>query len=262
MFPIENEIFRDWFLKSFPIAPCIDDFVSTVGSEPFPETAFDELLRAGGLEVFDIGDETDVLIVGRDFGRDENDESSFNILLEGRSGQHLRVYSQEMFLAHWFSGRDPFEDEDVAMTFVEGHPALEFISSCWFGWVSTLVKLGGGDGGEGLYIDAPNTGVLGHLGYKVGERGLSARERRAILTEVFDSKLPNINSQEYMQGWGEPKSKERLRKIADSMAAFCQTQKRRGNHLAASDYEADLDWLRRTFYAGRFNFRWAKSYVE
>ena len=260
MFPIENEIFRNWFLESFPTIPCGENFVSTVGSDPFPENAFDELLRSGGLEVFNIHDETDVLIVGRDFGQDENDENSFNVLVERRGGQQLRVYSQEMFLAHWVSGRDPFEDEDVALTFAEGHPALEFISSSWFGWVSTFVKLG--DGGEGLYIDAPNTGVLGHLGYRVGNQGLSALERRTILTEVFNSKLPNINSREYMQGWGQPNSKERLKKMADSMAAFCQSQKRRGNDLAASHYDEDLEWLRRKFYVGRFNFRWAKTYVE
>ena len=260
MFPIENEIYRDWFLESFSDIPCGENFVSTVSFDPFPENAFDDLLRAGGIEVFNIQDETDVLIVGRDFGQNESDKNRFNDLLERRSGQQLKVYSQEMFLAHWISGRDPFEDEHVAMAFAEGHPALEFISSSWFSWVSTFVKLA--NGGEGLYIDAPNTGVLGHLGYKVGERGLKAPERRSILTEVFNSKLPNINSQEYMQGWGQPKSKERLKKMADSMAAFCQSQKRRGNDLAAFHYEEDLNWLRKKFYAGHFNFRWAKTYVE
>ncbi len=260
MFPIENEILRDWFLESFPTAPCGENFISTVGSEPFSESTFDDLLRAGGLEVFSICDETDVLIIGRDFGQDETDEQSFNILLEHRGGQELRVYSQEMFLAHWFSGCDPFEDEGVAMAFTKGHPALEFISNSWFGWLSTFVKFG--NGSEVSYIDAPNTGVLGHLGYKVGERGLKATERRTILTEVFNSKLPNINSQEYMQGWGQPKSKKSLKKMADSMVAFCRSQKRRCNDLAASHYEEDLNWLRKTFYAGRFNFRWAKTYVE
>jgi hypothetical protein len=259
MFPIEDEIFRDWFLESFPTVPCERNFVSTVGGDPFPENDFDELLRTGGLEVFNIQDETDVLIVGRDFGQHENDEQSFDTLLERREGDQLKIYSQEMFLAYWVTGRDPFEDEEVAKTFVAGHPALEFISSRWFAWVSTFVKLGDG---EGLFIEAPNTGILGHLGYRVGKEGLSTAERRTILTEVFNSTLPNINSREYMQGWGQPKSKERLKKMADSMASFCQSQKRRSNHLAASHYEEDLKWLRRTFYDGKFNFRWVQARFE
>ena len=259
-FPIDNEIVRNWLLESFPTAPCKENYISTIESEPYLENDFDEFLRAGGVPLYDVDEDTDVLIVGREFGQDEEDEKILNDILGMREDKPLRVYSQEMFLAHWFSGRDPFEDEDVAMAFAKGHPALEFISTRWFGWVSTVVKLG--DGGEGLFIDAPNTGVLGHLGYKVGKQGLAASERRAILTEVFNSKLPNINSREYMQGWGQPNSKERLKKMADSMAAFCQSQKRRSNDLAASHYEEDLEWLRRKFYFGRYNFRWAKSYVE
>ncbi len=260
MFPIENEIFRDWFLESFPDIPCGENFVSTIDSEPFSENAFDELLRAGGLQLYDVDEDTDVLIVGRNFGLDEEDEEIFNDILSMRKDKPLRVYSQEMFLAHWFSGRDPFEDEDVAISFVEGHPALELISTRWFGWVSTLVKLG--DGGKGLFIEAPSTGVLGYLGYKVGKQGLSEPERRAILTDAFNSKLPDIDSREYMQGWGQPKSKERLMKMANSIASFCRNQKKLGHDLAASHYEEDLEWLRKKFYVGRFNFSWAKTYVE
>ncbi|MBS1794114.1 MAG: hypothetical protein JSS81_09685 [Acidobacteria bacterium] len=256
MFPIENEIFTNWFLDSLPTVPCERSFVSSVGNGPFPEKDFDNLLRAGQLEVFDICDETDVLIIGRDFGQHENDEQSFDILLDRREGQPLRVYSQEMFLAHWTTGRDPFEIEAVAMTFVKGHPALEFISSRWFAWVSTFVRLT--DTGGELFIDAPNTGILGYLGYRVGEKALSPAERRAILTEIFNSRLPNINSREYMEEWGQPKSKERLKKMVDSMAAFCQNQKRRGNNLAVAHYEEDLKWLKQMFYNGRFDFRWAK----
>ena len=248
-------------MKSFPTAPCDQNYISTVGSDPFSENDFDDFLRAGGLEIYGINEDTDVLIVGRDFGQDENDEQSFSALLEMRKGKYLTVYSQEMFLAHWFSGRDPFEDEDVAKAFVECHPALEFISTSWFGWISTFVKLG--DSGEVLFIDAPKTGVLGYLGYTVEQKAnLSPSERRTILTQVFKSKLPNINSAEYMQEWGNPNSKERLKKMADSLAWFCRSQKKKGNDNAASRYEEDLKWLRKTFYNERYNFHWAQSYVE
>jgi len=84
---------QNWFLESFPSAPCRENFISTVGLEPFPEDDFDDLLRSGGLEVFNIHDETDVLIIGREGW----DEENLNILLDRREGQQLKVYSQEMF---------------------------------------------------------------------------------------------------------------------------------------------------------------------
>jgi hypothetical protein len=252
--PFDNEILKGWFLEAFPSVPCGENFVSTVGSEPYPENVFDDLLRSGGLEVFNIHDETDVLIIGRE----EWDEEELNVLLDRREGQHLKVYSQEMFLAYWIAGRDPFEDEDVARAFGEAHPALEYLSNCWLAWPSTFVSR---SGGGGLLLESPELGMLRYMGYKVGERGLPAAERRAILAEVFSSKLENINSPEYMQGWGRPKSKERLKKMADSMAAFCQSQKRKGNDLAASHYEEDLRWLYKNYYSGRFKFKWPRFYV-
>src|SRR5918912_2236530 len=253
--PLDNEILKNWFLESFPSAPCGENFVSTIGSEPFPESVFDDLLRSGGLEVFNIHDETDVLIIGRE----DWDEEDLNGLLDRREGQPLKVYSQEMFLAHWLTERDPFEDEDVARAFGEGHPALVYLSSRWFAWPRTIVSL---SSGGSLLLESPELGVLGYMGYKVGGRGLPATERRAILTEVFSSRLDNINSPEYMESWGRPKSKERLKKMADSMAAFCKSQKGRGNELAASHYEEDLRWLYKTYYSGRFKFKWPRFYVE
>lgn len=161
-------------------------------------------------------------------------------------------------MAYWVSGRDPFEDENVVRAFGEGHPALEFLSSRWLAWPSTFIALSS-DGS--LLLDSPEVGILSYMGYRVGARGLAAAERRAVLAEVFDSRLPNINSLEYMQSWGRPKSKERLKKMADSMAAFCQNQKRRGNVLAASHYEEDLRWLHKNYFSGRFKFQWPRIYV-
>lgn len=260
-FPISNQIVRNWILESFPPAPCREGIISTIGSEPYVENDFDEFLSAAGLDIYEIGSDTDVLIVGRDFGHYETDEESFCVLLQMRKGKHLRVYSQEMFLAHWFSDCDPFEDEEVARAFAEGNPALELISTRWFDWISTNV--GASIIGEGLFVEAPSTGILGYLGYTVAQKvNLSRSARRAVLAKAFNSTLPGVHSPDYMQEWGKPKSKERLKKMVDSMAWFCRSQKMKGNDIAASRYEEDLRWLKKTFYDGRFNFRWARSYVE
>jgi hypothetical protein len=254
---LDNEILKDWFLESFPDAPCEENSVSTVGSEPYPNAEFDELLRSGGLEIFNIDDQTDVLIVGRE----EWDEKSLNDLLDMREGQLLKVYSQEMFLAYWITGRDPFENEDVARAFGKGHPALEYLSNIGFDWPSTHVSFGSGDGeftGELLKI-----GLLSSMGYRVGQtRGLLTGQRRAILERVFKYELPNTNLPRwYVEQWGNPKSGERLKKIADSLAAFYQREKKKNHNAAASDYEEDLEWLYENFYRGRFMFRWPQIYV-
>lgn len=251
--PFDNEVLMNWFIDAFPLKPCKESVISTVGSNPISEDKFDYVLRCAGWEVYCPSENTDVLIIGQE----DWDEDDLNGLLDEREGQHLRIYSQEMFLAHWLSGQDPFDEEEIARAFAENHPALEFLSNRWLTWPSTFVAAGTGR----LLLDSPEVGMLRHMGYRVGEKALPVHERHVILAEVFSSQLPHINSLEYMQEWGKPKSKERLRKIANSLAAFCQSQKRRGNLLAASDYEDDLRWLRQKYYHGRFKFQWPRVYV-
>jgi hypothetical protein len=85
-----------------------------------------------------------------------------------------------MFVAYWTSGLDPFDDVEVARAFAEDHPALEFISSQWMEWVSRNV--GENTGSGEIFIDAPETGVLGYLGYRVGKtKGLAVADRRKFL---------------------------------------------------------------------------------
>jgi hypothetical protein len=253
---LDNEIQKNWFLESFPVAPYAENSVSTVGSEPYPEAEFDELLCSGGLEVCSIYDEADVLIIGRE----EWDEEDLNDLLDRREGQSLKVYSQEMFLAYWITGRDPFEDEDVARAFGEGHPALEYLSNVGFDWPSIYVNFYSGDGG--FAAELLKMGLLSQMGYRVGQtRGLRPVERRAILETVFKYELPNTNLPRwYVEEWGYPKSKERLKKMADSLAAFCRREKKRNHNVAASDYEEDLKWLStKNSIVGGFDFDGLKS---
>jgi len=213
-----------------------------------------ELLNDGGLTVYTIHEGTEVVIIGRD----DEDKEGLSKLLDEREGQHLKVYSQEMFFAYWLSGCDPLANREVALAFGEGHPALESLLQCGFDWPSTFVSMGNGV----LNIESPELGVLRCMGYKVGKSGRPANHRRGVLRQIFQERLIQINSPLYMQEWGLPQSKERLKKMANCLATFCKRQKVKGNLEAASHYESDLIWLRESYYSGRFKFEWPSTLVR
>lgn len=124
-----------------------------------------------------------------------------------------------------------------------------------FEWPSTDAPTGSGD----LEIEAPTKGLLGHLGYRVGNDGLPEEERRAILDNVYLDDLPPVNSSDYMAEWGRPSTGPRLHKLAKSIAALTRNAKRRRTaSLATSvdEWEADLEYLRAEYYVGRYDFAW------
>lgn len=261
MFPIDNEIIRHWLTQVFHQVPFDIESLSTCGSGPYAENDFDLLLNGGGFEIYPINPDNEILIIGRNFPQDEDQEAKFLEILEIRQGATYRIYSQEMFLAHWFSGSDPFENPDVLGGFREGHPGLEFVSSRWLNWGNTHVSVSASN--RDSIIEAPEIGILKHMGYQVGKtRGLMAEARQTILTKIFNGNLPFINSQDYMEEWGKPGSSERLKKMVDSMSSFCRNQKLAGNVVAVSHYEEDLEWLKREYYTGRFRFRWSESHID
>jgi hypothetical protein len=251
--PFNDAVLRDWFFEAFSDSP-FGEGVATIGSGPFDENDFDEFIRRKGLEAYAITEDTDVLVVGHEGWREED----LLWLLDVRAGKYLRVYSQEMLLSYWASWRDPFEDEEIARRFGEGHPALEFLSRIGFDWPSTLIAGGGGGTDKDLSEELPIVGMLKHVGYTVGKSGLPDEGRREVLRHVFDSRLPTVVSVSYTEEWGAPRSKERLQKMANSIATFCRNEKRKSKPslLAIEDWEGDLDWLRKTLYSGRFKFQW------
>lgn len=255
--PFDDKTIMNWFFASCDPAPCRENFISTVGSFPILEGDFDTLLRSGSLEVHYITEDTDVLIIGKE----EWFKEDISKLLDMREGKSLRVYSQEMFLSYWACGRDPFEEErEILEAFGEGHPALDFLSNTGFDWPSTFVHLNGS--GE-FASELLKIGLLKHMGYKVGERGLPTNKRRTILSKVFKFELPKVDLPVwYIEQWGEPNSGQRLKKMADSLATFRRREKKLNHLKAASDYETDLEWLHRKFYKGRFRFLWPDVYVR
>ncbi|UVO54004.1 hypothetical protein [Sphingomonas sp. SUN039] len=127
-----------------------------------------------------------------------------------------------------------------------------------FPWPSTEVTDGGG--GNGVAGELEPLGMLAFLGYHVGiAQGLSPQNRRAILDTAYAESLPPLIGPAYMRGWGDPESGTRLRKLAESLAAFARSAKRRRTDTlqqAISDWEADLRYLKVTYYDGRYGFGW------
>ena len=102
-------------------------------------------------------------------------------------------------------------------------------------------------------------GLLRFLGYRVGASGVGALQRQELLRSVYNGPLPSLNSKEYMEEWGKPTTGGRLRKIAESIAAFVRNAKRRDARrlsIAITEWEADLAYLKSRFYDGHYDFTW------
>ena len=129
-----------------------------------------------------------------------------------------------------------------------------------FPWPSTdAIEGDGGLSGDGW----PQQGLLSYVGYRVGKSGLDIEDRQNILDMVYERHLPGVNDADYMASWGYPGTAIRLRKIAESIAAFCRNQKRRDLlAISVEDWEYDLDYLKRSFYIGHYDFEWPSTDVD
>src|SRR5215216_3019996 len=125
-----------WLLSKAQTRPDRLDSIATMGSGPLEEHHFDAILGALGLQVYVPGETTEVLIIGREGWS----ERLIHDLLDVRSGKHLRVYSQEMFLGYLISCQDPLEEDEETVRLLAGdHPALQLLEAVGFQWPSTQV---------------------------------------------------------------------------------------------------------------------------
>ena len=236
---------------------CNNYLAVTTGSLPYNEEDFDEFLLTKVKDIFNPSKDIGIIIVGREFNQTILDEQ-----INLRRGQSLFVYSQEMFLS-LLAGKDPYDDEDALMEFAQGHPVFEYLNDCFIEWPTTHIV----PSSNVLDVDDeewPDEGVLKNNGYKVGRTGKRREERRRILTKVLTTKLNNVDSLKYMNQWGTPSSGNRLKKMADSVASFARSAQRMNNppQQAIADWVEDLDWLKKTYYNGRFNFDWPRAAVR
>ncbi len=104
-------------------------------------------------------------------------------------------------------------------------------------------------------------GLLKFMGYAVGQKGAYTTRRLQVLDYVFNERVPKVQSYEYMEEWGAPKSSRRLEKLVNSLAAFARNAKRnrtRDMGSAVVEWEEDLKYLKEKYYIGKFQFRWPK----
>jgi len=245
-----------WLLTHRRLAE-IDPFISTHGSGPVGEEAFDGLLRDAGLEPYSISENTALLVLGRE----KWDQAELDQFLVDREGRELRVYSQEMLACYLATGEDPLlADEESLEQLASGHAGLEYLAGWGFPWPSTIVEFPGAGGP--LDLDRPETGWLRHLGYSVRSGGPGAQARRAILQEAFGAPLPGRSFNDaYVLEWGPPRSRGRLRKLANTLAALCRNARRRSADMddPITRWEADLAWLKAEYYDRRHRFPWPRT---
>lgn len=234
--------------------------VSITGSGPYSEGDFRKLVFLLGIDPCGLDKALYRIIIGRE----KWDKESLLEVIDSRKGEYLKVYSQELFVEYLASGKDPFDDKRYLMKTGKDHPALVFLSELGFNWPSTKIDLDSQPGVSSQ--DWPKVGLLKHMGYRVGVEGEAESRRRRILREIYTrTDLPNVVSLKYMQEWGSAKSNVRLEKLANCIAALCRNAKRNqsGNYSrAVDDWESDLKWLKKTFYAGRFRFKWPNTWIE
>lgn len=107
---------------------------------------------------------------------------------------------------------------------------------------------------------SPKQGVLKRFGYQVGARGPMRRDRQNILHRVFayggSLEIEGVDWAE----WGAGESTERLQKMSNTLYALKinleKKQDRSKNQAAITDYDRDLEFLKSTYYDGRFEFPW------
>ena len=257
--PFSDSVIRDWLFAQSDLQ-WNDATILIDGFGPFDKTDLTDFLSKYPFDVQQLnafsGYISGTLVIGQSGWNEELLQS----LLHLRSGNTLRVYSQEMFLTLLLTGNDPFDaSNEVLQHYAEGHPALEYLADLGFDWPSTIVY---GTGQNDIEASWPQVGFLKYMGYKVGSSGIKdAARRREVLKRTFQNELPNVNSRAYMEEWGSPNSSKRLQKIANSIAAFCSLNKRKDSpsELAISHWEEDLNWLHDNYYRGRFNFSWPNT---
>jgi hypothetical protein len=127
----------------------------------------------------------------------------------------------------------------------------------WFPWPTTIAspgvrKLKG--------VEWREHGMLSFLGYHVGQtEPTPLNVRRSILEYAFECHLPPLDGLVYYLEWGMPKTAQRLRKTANTLAALTRNAKRRdvvSYAKAIDDWESDLDFMREKYYLGVFHFGW------
>jgi hypothetical protein len=127
----------------------------------------------------------------------------------------------------------------------------------WFPWPTTIASPGARRLKE---VDWRPNGMLSFLGYHVGETQPTPQDIRwCILEYAFECHLPPLNDPLYYLEWGMPLTAQRLKKLANTLAALTRNANRRDGvsfARAIDHWEHDLVLLRERYYLDFFHFCW------
>ncbi len=268
--PFLNERILRWMLEgAVPELRNIENgYLSSSGELPWKHVTLSHVLRDLKYEFYKLPHSTlPIVIVGKKYWDGD-------LLLEqinARSGQELRIYSQEMFIAMLITGRDPFDADDPALldAFALGHPALQFLMSLPKPWpiVSDDETI------EIISADSSDFGVsespLHLLGYKVGTTsGLSQVDRRQILTSFFNAgeiEFSDDSAVVYREKWGRKSSAQRLYRMAIHIKSMADGRvgKDWRKPQARIDWISDLQWLKATYFSDfSHRFTWPNTSIN
>lgn len=236
-----------------------------IGTSPIPYSTFRRRLEARGCTLHDPGSpEAGILIIGREHWTIDEIEDQ----IKARSGETLRIYSQEIALLAMEYGQDPIDTAPRRLlTLMAGdHPALRCCREEGFFWPTVNTSAISATISQS-WDDRAEQSPLKRLGYTVGRvNGLAPGIRREQLLRAFQRDLPYVQSKAYMRSWGSPSSRRRLRRMAHFLAWLARGARAKsagGTNMreAIEDWNADLRWLQANCYEPWMCFRWPEPVV-
>ena len=115
-------------------------------------------------------------------------------------------------------------------------------------------------------------GLLLFYGYRVDKKNAKpSNEREIILSDIYENEILSTAKKKfdtaYIAKFGEPKTGQRLKQIASTIASFARNAKRRKTHdfsFAINNWENDLATLKSNFYDGVYDleFLYPSTSVE
>ncbi|MDP9437253.1 MAG: hypothetical protein M3P49_00660 [Actinomycetota bacterium] len=214
--------------------------LGVTGNGPYEEMAIEKIvsLEGGIVGDADVWQTNQMVVVGRE-GFDE-DYLVRSVKFGMEQGFVCRYLSQEDFWTFWLGAEET--------TYYEGdprireHEGLSFLASIGFAWPSAEVVRGlGGTGGLADRLNETHL-LKSRFGYSV-RQGVSVRERRQRLARA-------------VQGPGALG----LQPVASHIAGLIGMNSSRYDDrmlVAIERWQADLDWLRASYYEGKaHSFVW------
>ena len=247
-----------WLLKDVDISDTPDipnGWLGYSGEKPWSEVQFYESIKGCGFEFWNLPDSDLVHLI---LGHKNWSETKLLEQIDVLDGGHLRIYSQEMFIAKLITGRDPFDagDDELLYAFAENHAALTYLIGLSKPWPE--ICFSHDDDEEVEYHSDEDFQVsaspMSLMGYHVGASSpLTTSERRKVLTKIFEQmhlEFSEDSNPPYVKKWGRGASAQRLYRMAVHIKWLVETQGKDYRKTQARDeWISDLDWLRKTYYA-------------